>query len=306
MSAERLAYVNGAFVPESQAAVSIHDLGFVYGDAVYDTARTFNGRLFKLPEHIARLYRSLRYVRIDPGLAPEEMTRLTEELVERNLPLLGAGEDYWVTQRISRGVLAPDGEPPAREGATVVIECVPLPLRARARCFREGIAVATPAARRTPPEALSPRAKTTNYLNMILGGLEVRERNPEAWAVLLDRNGNLCEGVGANIFLVRDGRLLTPRADFILPGISRATVIELAGKLGIPCAECDLGLHDAAIAEEAFLTSTSLCLCPVRSINGQQLAAGRVPGPVTERLMRAYSELVGMDFVAQYLRFDNA
>ncbi|MEX0921575.1 MAG: aminotransferase class IV [Rhodovibrionaceae bacterium] len=303
MSGRRVAYVNGAFVPEEEAAISIHDLGFVYGDAVYDTARTFSGKLFKLPEHIARLYRTLRYVRIDPGLAPQEMTALTEELVARNLPLLREGEDYWVTQRISRGLLAYDAEPAARQGATVVIECVPLPLRARARYFRDGIAVATPAIRRTPPEALSPRAKTTNYLNMILGGLEIQGRDPEAWAVLLDRNGNLCEGIGANIFLVRDGELMTPREDYILPGVSRATVIELAEQLGIPCSERDLSPHDAAIADEAFLTSTSLCLCPVVSIDGQDLAAGRIPGPVTARLMQAFSEAAGIDYVAQYLRF---
>lgn len=306
MTAGRLAYVNGAFVPEAEAKISIHDLGFVYGDAVYDTARTFNGKLFKLTEHVERLYRSLRYVRIDPGLSPGEMARLTEELVERNLPLLGEGEDYWVTQRISRGCIALDGEAPLQDGATVVIECVPLPLRARARLFRDGIAAATPSARRTPPEALSPRAKTTNYLNMILGGLELSERDPGAWAVLLDRNGNLCEGVGANIFLVRDGRLMTPREEFILPGISRQTVIELAETLGIPCEKRDLSPYDAAIAEEGFLTSTSLCLCPLRSFNGRPLASGAPPGPVTRRLLEAYGDLVGLDIAAQYLRFDNA
>lgn len=303
MSEERLAYVNGEFVPESEARISIHDLGFVYGDAVYDTARTFDGRLFKLAEHVERLYRSLRYLRMDPGLAPREMARLTEELVERNLPLLRQGEDFWVTQRVSRGLQGLDGEPPARAGATVVIECVPLPLRARAKYFREGISVATPAVRRTPPDALSPRAKTTNYLNMLRGNLEVQARDPEAWAVLLDVNGNLCEGVGANLFLVRDGRLFTPREDFILPGVSRQTVIELAGQLGIPCEERDLAPYDAAIAEEAFLTSTSLCLCPVRSFDGQALKCSEIPGPVTRRLLDAYSDLAGLDIAAQYLRF---
>lgn len=306
MSEERLAYVNGAFVPESEARISIHDLGFVYGDAVYDTARTFRGRLFKLSEHVERLYRSLRYLRIDPGLAPREMQRLTEDLVERNLPLLRAGEDFWVTQRVSRGLQGLDGEAPARAGATVVIECVPLPLRARAKYFRDGIAVATPAVRRTPPDALSPRAKTTNYLNMLRGNLEVQARDPEAWAVLLDANGNLCEGVGANIFLVRDGCLFTPREDFILPGVSRQTVIELAAELGIPCEERDLSPYDASIAEEAFLTSTSLCLCPVRSFDGQAVKTAEIPGPVTGRLLDAYSDLAGLDIAAQYLRFAEA
>lgn len=299
----RVAYVNGVFVPEREAAISVYDRGFAYGDAVYDTARTFSGKLFKLPAHIERLYRSLRYLGIDPGLSAGEMTAVTEEVVARNLPVLRAGEDYWVTQQVSRGLMALDGEPPARQGATVVIVCAPLPLRARARLFRDGIAVVTPSVRRTPPESLSPRAKTTNYLNMILGAQEAQARDPEAWAVLLDRNGNLSEGVGANVFLVRDGEVLTPREEYILPGISRATVIDLAGRLGIACKQTDLSLYDAALAEEAFITSTSLCLCPVASINGRALADSRIPGPVTARLMQAFSDEVGMDFAAQYLRF---
>lgn len=295
---ERVAYVNGEFVPESRATISIHDLGFVYGDAVYDTARTFAGRLFKLPEHIERLYDTLRYARIDPGLTPAEMTRLTTEVVERNLPLRGERDDFWVTQRISRGLSRYEGDPVAYEGATVVIECVPLPFRGRAHYFRDGIPVATPSVRRIAPEALSPRAKTTNYLNMTLGDLEVKARDPKLWAVLLDHNGNLCEGIGANIFLVRGGTVLTPKVDHVLPGISRATVIELCHDLGIPCEERDLSPHDAYIAQECFLTSTSLCLCPVSFFNG--VALPPIPGPVTQRLIGAYSELVGLDFVKQY------
>jgi len=295
---ERVAYVNGEIVPESRATISIHDLGFVYGDAVYDTARTFGGRLFKLPEHIERLYQTLRYARIDPGLTPAQMTQKTEALVAANLPLLGEGEDYWVTQRISRGIARYEGDPVPYEGATVVIECVPLPLKGRAHYYRDGIPVATPAVRRIAPEALSPRAKTTNYLNMTLGDLEVKARDPKLWAVLLDHNGNLCEGIGANIFVVRDGVVMTPKEDHVLPGISRATVLELCRDLGLPAEERDLAPHDAYIADEAFLTSTSLCMCPVSSFNDVKLAP--VPGPVTKRLIDAYAQLVGLDFVAQY------
>lgn len=303
MRNERVAYLNGQLVPESQALLSIRDSGFVYGDAVFDTARTFNGKIFRLKEHVDRLYRSLRYVRIDPGLSPEEMLRTTEQVVEENLPLLREGEDYWVSQRISRGLPYLDGEMPEREGPTVVIECTPLPLRARATLFRDGIDVLISAVRRIAPEALSPRAKTTNYLNMQLAALEVKDRNPGAWAILLDARGNLCEGNGSNLFLVQDGVVRTPREEFVLPGISRQTVMEICADLGIPCKEADLSLYDAAVADEAFITSTSLCLCPVRSIDGQTLAAGRVPGPVTQRIIGAYAKLVGMDFVAQYLRF---
>jgi len=119
---------------------------------------------------------------------------------------------------------------------------------------------------------------------------------------LLDVNGNLAEGQGSNIFLVRDGRLTTPRERFVLPGVSRQAVIDLAGRLGIPCAEVDLDLYDAYTADECFLTSTSLCICGVRSLNGRTFAAREVPGPVTGKLTDAYKELVGCDFVAQYLQ----
>lgn len=303
MTVERFAWVNGEFVLEREARIPIHDAGFIYGDAVYDTARTFDGRVFRLDEHIERLYRSLRYARINPGLEPGRMREITMELLKRNEPFRRTGEDYWVSQRVSRGLLSYDGEAPEYPGATVVIETVPLPLRSRAHYFRDGIPVVTPSVRRTPPEALSPRAKTTNYLNMTLADLEVKAQDPRAWAVLLDTRGNLCEGIGANLFLVRDGVLLTPREDYVLPGISRATVIELATQLGIDCVEKDLALHDAYLADEAFLTSTSLCLCPVLSFNGQRMAAMEIPGPMTRRLLDAYSALVGLDIAGQYLHF---
>lgn len=302
MRNDRQAYLNGQFLPEREAKISIHDLGFAYGDAVYDTARTFGGKLFKLKEHIERLYDTLRYVRIDPRLSPAEMTALTEELVERNRHLLGPDDDYWVTQRISRGVARYDGEEPEYEGPTVMIETVPLPFKSRAAYYRDGIRVATPSVRRVPPEVLSPRAKTVNYLNMTMGDLEVKARDPGAWGVLLDVNGNLCEGIGANIFLVKNGQVLTPKEDYILPGVSRRCVIDLCGELGLPLVEKDLALHDAYIADECFLTSTSLCMCPVVQVNGAKVGDGKVPGPVTKKLLDGYSRLVGLDFVAQYLK----
>src|SRR5262249_54009042 len=148
--------------------------------------------------------------------------------------------------------------------------------------------VIVPSIRRTPPHTQSPRAKTHNYLNLILADKEVKARHPEAWSLLLDEHGNLCEGIGSNIFVVRDGRLFTPRERYVLPGVSRQTVLEQAAALGIPCEERDIDLYDAVTAAEAFLTSTSLCICPVRSVNGQLIGEGRVPGPITQRLTQAY------------------
>jgi branched-chain amino acid aminotransferase len=301
VSADRTAYFNGRFVPEREVLVPFRDRGFKYGDAVFDTTRTFGHRPFKVREHVERLYRSLRYLRIDPGLTPAQMIEITEEVLRRNLSLLEPDDDYWVTQRVSRGLDPPHREMWDQQGATVIVECLPLPLKERAPLYRDGIRVITPSVRRTPPQALSPRVKTHNYLNMIAGDLEVRAQDPGAWAILLDTAGNLAEGLGSNIFLISHGALLTPREQTVLAGISRETVIALAREAGIPTVERDLDLYDAYNADEAFLTSTSLCVCPITSVNGTRIGAV-MPGAVTRQLTEAYCRFVDFDFVGQYLK----
>jgi branched-chain amino acid aminotransferase len=299
---ERIAYYNGQLVPESQVRVPFRDRGFKYGDAVFDTTRTFAHRIFRLRDHVERLYRSLRYLRIDPGLTAARMMEITEEVLGQNLPLLEPDDDYWVTQRVSRGLDPRERAAWGQDGPTVIVECLPLPLRERASLFRDGIRVLVPSVRRTAPDALSARTKTHNYLNVLAGDLEVKARDPEAWAILLDVNGNLAEGIGSNLFLVQDGVLATPREQFVLAGISRQTVIELARESSLPVVEKDLDLFDAYNADEAFLTSTSLCICPVQSINGVAVGERRLPGTVTRTLIDAYGRLVDFDFVAQYLK----
>lgn len=301
-SNERIAWFNGAFVPESQVRIPFRDTGWTHGDGCFDMTRTFGHRLFKVREHVDRLYRSLKYLRIDPGFGADEMCRLTEELFERNRHLLGPGDDYWVGQRVSRGVRASAGDNWDHYGPNVVLECNPLPFAKRAKLFKEGIRVVVPSVRRTPPVALSPRAKTHNYLNLIVADHEVQSVDPEAWAILLDVHGSLCEGLGSNIFVVKDGEILTPRETHVLPGVSRQTVIDLAADEGLALREADLDPYDAYNADEAFITSTSLCLCPAVSINGARIGpAGQVWGPVTKRLAEAYGRLVDHDFVGQYL-----
>jgi branched-chain amino acid aminotransferase len=297
----RVAYFNGHYVPEREVVIPFRDRGFKYGDAAFDMTRTFEGRIFKIEEHVARFYRSLRYLKIDPGLTQAEMVAISNEVLERNRHFLTPDTDFWVGQRVSRGVDAVGDEGWDQSGPTVIVECIPLPLKARARLFRDGIDIVVPATRRTAPDMLSPRAKTHNYLNLIMADLEAKAQDKEAWSVLLDAQGHLAEGIGSNLFLVRDGEVMTPRERFVLPGISRATVIELCGSLGISCREADLDLYDSATADEAFMSSTSLCLCPVRSIGGRALPVP-VPGPFTRRLTEAYAKSVGCDFVAQYLK----
>ena len=296
MTSERVAYVNGRIVPESEAVVSIRDRGFLQGDAVFDTTRTFGGRIFRLDEHLDRFFSSLKYMRIDPGLTKDDFARLTMEVLQANMPLLDGDDDYWVTQRVTRGVRVGGEDRPS-----IIIECVPLPFKARARYYRDGLPVIVPSVRRTPPESQSPRAKVHNYVNLVQAELEVRSQNPDAWPILLDTNGNLAEGPGSNIFIVKDGAVMTPKEQFVLAGISRRVTIELAQELGIEVHETDIDLFDAYTADEAFVTSTSFCICPVSSFNGSTVADGAVPGPVTDRLTSAYSGMVDLDVAAQYL-----
>jgi len=298
---ERIVYFNGQYIPESQALVPFRDRSFIFGDGAFDMTRTFKHSIFKLEEHIERFYQSMRALRIDPGHSPEEMTTITKSVVEKNLHLLNADEDYWVGQRVSRGINKAAGDNWNHYGPTVIVECAPLPIAERAHYYRDGVPVVIPSVRRTSPDALTPRAKTHNYLNLIMAELEVKAQKPDNWAVVLDQNGNLCEGMGSNIFIVRNGELLTPKEKFVLPGVSRQTVIDLAGKLGIPVRQTDIDLYDGYTADEAFITSTSLCICPVTSMNGAVIGDGVVYGPITQRLIDAYVDLVDCDFIQQYL-----
>ncbi len=296
---ENIVFFNGELKPESEVGIPIRDRGFIYGDAVFDATRTFNGTPFRLRDHIHRLYDSLSYLRIEPGMDGNSMEQWSLEVVRHNYPLLPPNQDMWVMQRISRGV---EGSGPADDVIpTVLIESHPIPFARRAPLYRDGIRVVTPSVPRIPPRFLSPRAKTHNYLNLVMGDLEAQGTDPDAWAVLLDEGGNLTEGRGSNIFLVKDGTIATPRGQFVLEGITRRIVMELATGLDLLTEEKDLDLFDAYTADEAFLTSTSLCICPVASVNGAKVKGGRVPGPVTQRLMSAFSDLAGMDYVAQYL-----
>ena len=298
---QRIVYLNGEYVPESEARIPFRDRGVKFGDAVFDTTRTFGHEIFRLREHLERFYRSLKYLRINAGLTIDDFISVTEQVVERNLPLIGKDEDYWVTQRVTRGIDPADRAAwPEWNGPTIIVECLPLPLVARAPFYRDGLDIVTPSVRRVAPDMVSPRAKTHNYLNLILGELEVSAQVPNAMAILLDENGNLSEGKGSNLFLVANGVIRTPKERYVLPGVSRAMVLELAAKLGFTLEEADIDLFDTYNAEESFVSSTSFCVCPVRSVNGNGLP-GECPGPVTKQIIDAYIDHVGFDWYAQYL-----
>ena len=291
---ERVVYVNGKMTPESQAVISALDRGFRWGDAVYEVERTFAGTPYKLRAHLDRLYRSLRYTRIDPGMSEDDMERATMEVVEANRSLLGPNDDFTVNQVVSRGLV----EPSLAHGANVVIYCIPVHFQEFAREFATGARLITPATRRNPPTSLSPKAKISNKMNHFIAQFEAKAVDPGALALMLDQDGNITEAAGANFVFVADGCLKVPNRRHVLPGISMEAALEMAENQGIPVEEGDYTTFDVYQADEAFLSSTSYCVLPVTSLNGWTIGTGE-PGPITRGLLASWSDLVGVNVVDQ-------
>ena len=297
---ERVVYLNGAMVPESRAVISVFDRSVQYGDAVYDAARTFAHRPFKMREHIDRLYRSCSYTRMPLRLGADEMEKQTREVLEHNLALLGPDDEAMIWWSVTRGVSSVSRLIGESTEATVIIYTFPVPFGAFAKWVTRGARVVTPATRRTPPQCLDPRAKVSNRMNHILADMEAKGADPEAYSLMLDISGNIAENSTGNFFFVRDGTICTSGAGNALEGVTRATIFELAHAAGIPVAAGDFPLFDVYLAEEAFLTATSYSILPVSCVNGKSLGPG-APGPITQRLIKGWSELVGIDIVGQAL-----
>lgn len=298
---ELVAYINGEYVPESKAVVSIYDRGYMFADLVTESTRTFRMRPFKLPEHLDRLYASMKATEIDAGIEKSEMEALTLEMLDRNRNLFDRGDDAWIVHNVSRGVYqyrSASGENPGP--ATLVIHCFPIDHAAFARFYLTGVHAVTPSVRQIPPETLDPKIKHRSRMAGQMADLEVARIDPDAMAVLMDHDGNLTENTGGNFFLVIDGVVRTPTSRNVLEGISRATVLELCAELGIHHSEEILQPYHAIVADEAFLTSTPYSVLPVTRFNGKDVGDGQV-GPVTSRLLSAWSERVGVDIVDQAL-----
>ena len=295
----RQVYLSGELVPEEDAKISIFDSAVTLGDTVTESTRTFGHEPFKLDRHIERLYLSLKVTRIDPGCDPEEMKRVTLDLLETNLPLLGPHEDYWIVPNISRGMYVPGPDPTVqRSVATVVIHNAQMDLRGWASYYDAGCHAVTAMSRMPPSQAIDARIKNRRRMAYPLAEMEVKLVDNEAQGIILDIHGNVGENKGGNIFAVSGGQLRTPTAENCLAGISRETVLELAGQLGIPAREMQLQPYDLYTADEVFFTSTPYCIMPATRFNGLPVGDGEV-GPVTRRLLAAWSDLVGVDIADQ-------
>jgi len=298
---QRTVYFNGRFIPEAEARVSIFDSALMYGDMAFEMTRTYNRQPFKLREHLDRLYGSLKLLEIDCGLSLDEMERLTSETLERNLPTEPASMDWQIMHDVSRGPLDiyrtafPEGLRP-----TVSINCWPLitHMGGFAPKYASGVHVVIPAQPMLPAHFVDPTAKTRSRLHYQMANLQAARMGAGRWPVLLDPDGFLSEGPGWNIFLVINNELLTPEPRNILLGVSRATTIELARQLGIQVREANLGRYEALRADEIFCTATTYALVHATTFEGQMIGNGGA-GPIFTRLLDAWKQSVGIDFVAQ-------
>ena len=294
-----LVYLNGEYIPANEAKISIFDAAVMLGDMVTESTRTFAHKPFKLAEHIDRLYKSLKVTRINPGMTAAEMTALSLEVLEKNLPKVSTEMDVWLVHNISRGLFVTGADPTKqRSQATIIIHTAPLILTDWARFYSEGCHAVTPFSRAVPPEALDARIKNRSRMAYTLAEAEVKLVDPQAQSILLDIHGNVAENKGGNFFIYTEGVLKTPHARSALAGISRATVLELAAQLGVRVEVTDFQPYDIYTADEAFFTSTPYCIMPATKFNGLPVGDGQV-GTVTKRLLQAWSEHVGVDIVDQ-------
>jgi len=302
MNSGRVVYMNGEFVPESEAKISIFDSALMFGDMVFEMTRSFNKKQFKLREHLERLYIGIKILHIPINMTIDELEKACYETIERNEKVFEGHDEHRLMINVSRGPLglyAPvfDGklEP------TVVIADFPLKwtVASMAQLFDKGINAVIPSQRAIPAFLMDPKIKNRSRLFYQMANIEVSQvKGENNWALLLDLDGYITEGTGDNFFIVKDGEILTPEGRHILRGITRDYIFTLAEELNIPCRECNIEPYDVYNADEAFMTGTPFCILPTISLQGLKIGNGKM-GTITNLLLSKWSENVGLDIKAQ-------
>ncbi len=302
-SKEPLAYLQGRFLPASQARLALNDAGFVQGATITDLCRTFRHKLYGWEDHLARFRRSCRATGIYPPLSEQEITRLAEELVAHNAALIGPEQDLGLVILATPGLVgyyALTEEPTSEEeaGTTFGMHTFPLRFRQYRRFLEQGAALVVPRTHQVPAGCVDPRVKQRSRLHWWLAQKEAEQLEPGALALLLDSDGFITETASANFLLVKNGVVLSPPGQGILEGVSLRVVRELCKELGLGFEEKPLRLYDCQAADEAFLSCTTYCLAGVCRINGMPLPW---PGPIMQRLLQAWSKRVGVDIRGQIM-----
>lgn len=282
---ELLIYYNGEFVTKENATVSIYDHGFLYGDGVFEGIRAYNGRVFKLQEHVDRLYDSAKAIALEVPISKEEMSEaILETLRKNNL------KDAYIRPLVTRGIGDLGLDPRKCPKPNIIIVSQEWGAM-YGDLYEVGLKAVTVAVRRNAPDALSPNIKSLNYLNNILAKIEANEKGGDE-AIFLDQNGFISEGSGDNIFVIKNGKIYTPPTINNLKGITRATAIELLEERGYEVIVTNLGLFDMYTADEIFVTGTAAEAAPITKLDGRPIGDGSV-GPITKAAVAAFEEVTG-------------
>ncbi len=276
-------YVDGEFVPAEKAAVSIYDHGLLYGDGVFEGIRAYNGRVFRLEDHVKRLYDSAKAIMLEVPITEEEMCSVILETLRKN-----DLSDAYIRPIVTRGK-GDLGLDPLKCPVPSVIVISQEWGAMYGDLYEIGLTAVTVTVRRNSPAALPPNIKSLNYLNNILAKIEANIKGGNE-AIFLDAEGNVSEGSGDNIFIVKNGAIFTPHTMNNLKGITRLAVLEVAESKGYSLSEVDLGLFDLYTADEIFVTGTAAEVGPVTKIDGRVIGDGK-PGPITKDLMEGFREL---------------
>jgi branched-chain amino acid aminotransferase len=280
-------YIDGAYYPKSQAKVSVFDHGLLYGDGIFEGIRAYDGSVFKLKEHVDRLYRSAHMIMLDVTsiMSKEKMIETVLETLRKN-----GLKDSYVRLVVTRGVGDLGLNPKKCPKPTIIVIADTIALH-KGGAKEDGVTAMLSWVKRDPVDATSHEIKSLNYLNSILAKIEANIVGVDE-AICLDKNGFICEGVAENIFIVKNGRLYTPPSyTGALHGITAQEVAKLAQKLGYDVKEKNITPYELFNAEEVFFTGTAAEVVPVREINKRTIDSGK-PGPITMRLMEEFSKLV--------------
>lgn len=277
-------YIDGKFLPESEAKISVFDHGLLYGDGIFEGIRFYNGRVFRLEEHLERLWDSGRSICLEMPITRAEMTEALLETIRQN-----ALRDGYIRLVVTRGVGNLGLNPAQCKRPSVIIIVATIALYSE-EVYRRGLTVVTCATRRIGPAALNPAVKSLNYLNNVLARIEANLAGADE-ALMLNDAGNVAECTADNVFVIKHGHIFTPPITAgALRGITRSVVFEMAAELGIKISETDITRHDVFIADECFLTGTAAEIIPVIKADGRVIGSGK-PGPISLRMVARFREL---------------
>ena len=277
-------YIDGKFYPEANAKISVFDHGLLYGDGIFEGIRFYNGRVFRLEEHLNRLWDSARSICLEIPMTMPDMTEAVLETIRQNHL-----RDGYIRLLVTRGIGNLGLNPTQCKSPSVIIIAATIALYHQ-DFYRKGLTIVTCATRRSNPAALNPAVKSLNYLNNVMARIEANLAGADE-ALMLNDAGNVAECTADNVFIIKHGQIFTPPvAAGALRGITRSVVFEIAAELGVKVRETDITRHDVFVADECFLTGTAAEIVPVVKADGRSIGNGK-PGPITARVIARFRQV---------------